>query len=329
MGTFIPPEEVEKAKNVGLLQYIEQTDPSRLHPKGRDFTLDGHNSFILSRNGRWNYASKGIGGRNALDFLMKMEGKSFQDAVYAILNTSPESYQRPGYEERKQEEKKLVLPERDSNTRIVEEYLQSRGITPDVIQFFIWKGDIYQSVSYHSACFVGRDLEGNPRMVSVRGTVGSFKQNAAGSDRRYCFQNGYPGRKTAHLFEAPIDMLSYAVLMSERGYDFRTFNLIALSGITGKGDAERAKLPIAMEQYIREHPEVHTFYTHFDNDEAGVTAGILLARAVPEGKQVVIQSPPHGYKDVNEYLQKRPFAPAVNADQRTMTETQGEALRRL
>ena len=53
---------------------------------------------------------------------------------------------------------KTVIGE-ETFPKIVEEYLQSRGITPDVIQFFIWKGDIYQSVNYHSACFVGRDLE--------------------------------------------------------------------------------------------------------------------------------------------------------------------------
>lgn len=311
MGVYIPPEEVARAKEVGLLQYIEQKDPSRLARKGRDFTLDGHNSFILSRNGRWHYASKGIGGGGAIDYLMSIEGMSFQEAVYEILNTSPSDYQRPAKDETAPE-KKLVPPEAEADTSNIERYLASRGITKEVVRYFIEKGDIYQSARYHSVCFVGRDISGTPRLVNVRGTVGTFKQNVAGSDRRYSFQNFYPGRQTAHFFEAPIDMLSYAVLLSESGYDFRTFNLVSLSGITGKGGSAEAKLPIPVQQYITDHPEVHTFYAHFDNDEAGQTAGRLLVAAMPKDKTVILQSPPHGYKDVNEYLTNRP-APAVKA----------------
>ena len=306
MGVYIPPEEVARAKEVGLLQYIEQKDPSRLHRKGRDYTLDGHNSFILSRNGRWHYASKGIGGGGAIDYLMSIEGMSFQEAVYEILNTSPSDYQRPTREETAPEPKQLTPPEAESDTSVVERYLASRGITQEVIRYFIEKGDLYQSARYHSACFVGRDASGTPRLVNVRGTVGTFKQNVAGSDRRFSFQNYYPGRQTAHFFEAPIDMLSYAVLLSENGYDFRTFNLVSLSGITGKGGAAEAKLPMPVQQYLADHPDVHTFYAHFDNDEAGQTASRLLVAAMPKGKTVMIQSPPPGYKDVNEYLVNRP-----------------------
>lgn len=308
MGVYIPPEEVARAKEVGLLQYIEQKDPGRLKRKGRDYTLDGHNSFILSRNGLWHYASKGIGGGGAIDYLMSIEGMTFQEAVYEILNTTPADYQRPVREKADPVPKQLTPPEAENDTGIVERYLVSRGITPEVIRYFVKKGDLYQSAQYHSACFVGRDTTGTPRLVNVRGTVGTFKQNVEGSDRRFSFQNYYPGRQTAHFFEAPIDMLSYAVLLSENGYDFRTFNLVSLSGITGKGKEEEVILPIPVQQYISDHPDVHTFYTHFDNDEAGQIAGRRLVAAMPKNKTVILQSQPPGYKDVNEYLVKRPEA---------------------
>lgn len=46
--------------------------------------LKSHDSLKLS-NGKWMWHSKGIGGRTALDFLIKVRGFSFIEAVQILI----------------------------------------------------------------------------------------------------------------------------------------------------------------------------------------------------------------------------------------------------
>ena len=116
--------------------------------------------------------------------------------------------------------------------------------------------------------------------------------------------------RSLHLFEAPIDMLSYACLINNAGLDFRTFNLFSMSGITGsRREDGSVKLPACLEQYFRDYPGIKTVFVHFDNDAAGINAGKNLMDALEKlGITTHLQYPPDGIKDVNEYLQ---FSAAV------------------
>ena len=60
--------------------------------------------------------------------------------------------------------------------------------------------------------------------------------------------NSVLGQTEVHVFEAGCDMLSYACLLYEAGYDFRKCNLIALSGISGSG--AEGKIPMGMAEYL-------------------------------------------------------------------------------
>lgn len=46
--------------------------------------LKSHDSLKLS-NGKWMWHSKGVGGRTALDFLIKVRGFSFIEAVQILI----------------------------------------------------------------------------------------------------------------------------------------------------------------------------------------------------------------------------------------------------
>ena len=113
----------------------------------------------------------------------------------------------------------------------------------------------------------------------------------------------YEGQTEAHVFEAPVDLLSYACLIQNAGYDFRQFNLVSLSGISGTGSGVEVKLPMGMEEYLDRYPETTRVYIHFDNDNPGRVAGQRLQEALEQrGIQAVQQYPPNGCKDVNDYL---------------------------
>ena len=201
------------------------------------------------------------------------------------------------------EKKELVIPERDTDTSEMYAYLTGRGISPVVIDYFVDQGSLYQGAKYKNVCFVGYDRDGNPGLINQRSTKGTFKGNSTGSDRRYSFMTHSEGRTDAHFFEAPVDLLSYACLLQNAGYDFRQFNLVSLSGISGTGSGVEVKLPMGMEEYLDRYPETTRVYIHFDNDNPGHVAGQRLQEALEQrGIQVVPQYPSAGCKDVNDYL---------------------------
>ena len=312
MGVYIPREDVDRAGKIGLYEYFRMTSPNVLKRKGSDFCHVDHDSLCMKRSGEWWWHSRGLYGRNAISYLIIAEDMDFQTAVLAVLGAVPEDYlagsrAMTGSVDRNiddNSEKILQMPEKDVNNDVVRAYLFSRGIDKSVTDYFISIGSIYQDRKYKSVCFVGYDKDHIPRLVNVRATRGTFKQNVLGSDRRYSFMNRCDDSSSLHLFEAPIDMLSYACLINEAGYDFRAFNLLSMSGITGTRRTDGSvMLPSSLDQYFKDYPGIENVYIHFDNDHPGRTAGQRLQDALEQrGVRAVQQYPPAGCKDVNDYL---------------------------
>ena len=336
MGVFIPPEEVEEARRVSLMDYLSRNRPdmySNIRKVGSQYivlarffgTKGVYSSFrIKASTGDWWWHSKGLHGRNALDYLVKAEGYHFHQAIYEVLGTCEEDYRKGTYQskhdtrlqvnpprfpvpyEQAEETKVLFVPEMDKDTDVIRSYLIGRGIDPEVLDYFIEQGSIYQDMRYKSVCFVGYDRDGVPRLINQRGTSGSFKGNTKGSDRRFSFMTHSEGETSVHTFEAPIDLLSYACLIKDAGYDFRKFNLVSMSGISGTGSGEEVRLPVGMEEYLDRFPETSMVYIHFDNDDPGRVAGQRLQTALEQkGIRAVQQYPPDGCKDVNDYLKQK------------------------
>lgn len=305
MSTWIPPEACAAARSVGLLEYFQKKRPHELIRKGCDFCTKDHDSLTMSKNGKWNWFSRGIGGFNAIDFLMKAEGMSFTAAATEVLSGLPPSeWARTEPVPRK--DRILSLPPKDEDSSVITAYLEDkRGIPADIISHFLAAGSIYQEARYKSVCFVAFDKNRTPRLVNVRGTSSNFKQTAPGSDRRFGFSSLAPGKRALHLFEGPIDLLSYAAIINECGYNFRNFNLLSLSGIySPRKNIEESKLPVCLEQYLADYPDTEIIYVHFDNDAPGYYAGKAL-EAVIEGVKIQMEYPPRGYHDVNDYIIKR------------------------
>lgn len=86
---FIPPEQLARAREVDLLTYLRCFEPQELvHISGSTYATRTHDSLKIS-NGKWFWWSRGIGGRNALDYLTAVEGLWLPEAVQRILGESP------------------------------------------------------------------------------------------------------------------------------------------------------------------------------------------------------------------------------------------------
>ena len=299
---YIAPEVIREVKRMDLLTYLKNYEPYELvRFSGNVYTTKTHDSLKIS-NGKWMWWSRGIGGRSALDYLIKVKGYAFLDAVQTIAGQAAiEPPVSPPAE--RMTNKKLLLPKQnDCQTKVVS-YLKGRGIDSDIIQFCIQSGQIYESESYHNAVFVGRDREGQPRYAALRGIGTDFIGDANGSDKNYSFSISAEGNSTiVHLFESAIDLLSYATLQKMEGEDWREEHLLSLAGVYRPArELAQSKVPAALTQFLKDYPDIQKIVLHLDNDQAGRLAAKAIQTALQGKYQTLDQPPPQG-KDYNDCL---------------------------
>ena len=299
---YVTPEAIAQARQMDLLTYLQNFEPQELVKiSPGNYCTREHDSLKIS-NGKWHWFSRGFGGINALDYLIKVKDYSFTEAVEAIvgkgsIRPSAPSTPKPA------PEKRLRLPELCPTTHKVQQYLRDRGIHQSIIDYCIRKEILFESANYHNAVFVGRDKTGVPRYASLRGTLSNFKNEASGSDKHYSFsivEN--PDAGTVHVFESSIDLMSFATLRLYETPNWKEDAMLSLAGVF-KTKRENV-VPIALAQFLQDHPQVHTLRLHLDNDEVGRGAAQGIIGGLGE-KYTVIDDPPPRGKDVNEYLQFR------------------------
>lgn len=294
MGKYIPPPILDELKKVDLVTYFRTIMPYELvKASANEYTTKTHDSLRMS-NGLWNWCSKGVGGRNAIDYLMKTEQLEFNDAANLLLkqlqNKVPTIEQQPT----KPKEKHIIIPEKNTASDNVISYLKSRGIDEEIIKECIEKHLIYEEKHYHNAVFLGYDDLGNIKYAGCRSTNETiFKQDATGSDKSYSFRlESNTKTDTIYIFEGAIDALSYATFLKLYGIDYKAKTLISLAGIyQPASDISKSKIPLAIQRYLDKHPETKNIFLCFDNDKAGRKASKALQIVLADKYTVVIKPP--------------------------------------
>lgn len=296
--SYFSKEKIAKAKEFDLLTYLQTYEPDELVKVSSNvYTTRTHDSLKIS-NGLWMWWSRGIGGRSALDYLIKVQGLSLYEAVNRILGRS---YDVPinNIKQEKIEQKEFELPERADNNDKIIAYLSRRGISKTVIDYCIENGMIYQSRERNNVVFVGYDNEQQPKYAAVRGTGKSrFIGDVGGSDKAFSFRLYNNDSDTLHVFEGAIDLLSYATFLQQQGFDFRSQSLVSLSGVSN-GDLQ--KIPVAIKSFLDSHKEIKKINLHLDNDKAGRIASSSLTKLLSPKYEAKSSFVPVG-KDVNDYL---------------------------
>jgi len=299
---YIDPELIRQAKQMDLLTYLQRCEPYELvRLSSLVYSTKTHDSLKIS-HGKWMWWSRGIGGRSALDYLVKVREMDFVEAVERLLSCAPMSY---SVEEppKKEPDRQLKLPKKNDNNRRVISYLMQRGIDREIINDCISKGILYESTGYHNAVFVGLDESKTARFGAVRGTAkGVFRLDCEGSDKRFSFRLVGDEGDTVHLFEAAIDVLSFATLIKEGGGDWKSFQLLSLSGIYApQKEDEPMKTPDALKHFLEQNKRIKRIVLHLDNDRAGRAASKGIMKNLSDQYEVIDDPPPKG-KDVNDFL---------------------------
>lgn len=216
----IDPDVLERVRQIDLLSYLREFEPSNLvKVKGTSnvYCTAEHDSLKTS-NGKWYWWSRGFCGYSAIDYLIKVKEYDFVEAVEILTGQTMADW-KPPPAPKKDKPKVLLLPPKNKDCNRVIQYLFRRGIDYQLIQECISDGTLYESADYHNAVFIGKDESGKSKYAALRSTLGSiFKQDASGSDKRYSFRLlAREPTDTLHLFEATIDLLSYATYLKCEG----------------------------------------------------------------------------------------------------------------
>ena len=184
-------EQKEKARNADIINFLGSYMGFEFKQAGKYYQCKQHNSLVVYPNRKgfvWN--SRNISGGDCIDFLNKVEGKNFFEAIETIIgeNASVTYQPAPQY---KSEKSQLELPEptTDKYSRVFAYLSQTRGISADVIFDFIRSKQIYQDTR-GNCVFVGRDENGVERFGCIRGTLTEkkYRGDCKNSDKRYAFR---------------------------------------------------------------------------------------------------------------------------------------------
>ena len=297
----VTKDEIEAAKKIDLLSYMQQYEPEELVRVGpHDFKTKTHGSLCISDNGLWNWTSRGFGGKTALKYLTDVKQLPFPEAV-RMLNEGrtmcPSFQQIPSITEKIQKTPiAFTLPPRDQHEGKMLDYLQKRCVSDEVLQYCRSQGVLYQTTHKgHANCvFVGLDEDGIPKAACVRGCEGSFRGDIGGSQKQYSFHlpSTAPDCKLLEVYEAPIDALSGATLRQYSGRDWHRVSYLSLGGLNY----------MALDHYLTAHPQIQALRICLDNDERGRMFAAKLMEKYQELGYTVEDRPARVGKDYNDAL---------------------------
>ena len=282
--------QIDRANAANLEDFL-RAQGETLVRSGKEYRWKAHDSLTVCGN-KWFRHSQSKGGF-PVDFVMEFYGKSFPEAVQMLTGepgeVQPETDPAPSPAFR--------LPLRNvTNANILNYLTQERKLSPSLVNFFIFAGDIYEDAAHHNAVFVGRDSDGHPRYASCRGIYEKFRQDVAGAEKSFGFAHR-GADKQLMVFEAPIDLLSFIELFPK---NWQQHNYLSLGGVSGK----------ALRQFLSERPDVERVFLCLDADKAGEDACKRLAALLPDTVSVTRIQP--CMKDWNDVLVHRAEIPNRN-----------------
>ncbi len=262
--------QILQARQMSLVEYLQCTDPNELIARRHDYTTRTHDSLIISAETSfdkmvWNWSSRGIGGKGAMDYLMKVHDYPFVDAVRAICDGTHIAHDTPIQNPVKTKERvPFALPIATATPTAAVAYLRQRGIHPDVLQNCLDLGIVYEESKHHNVVFVGKDAQGIAKFAAHRSTHGTFRFDVESSEKKFgfCIPADNPSSNVVSVFEAPIDAMSQATLRRMHPSVCASWNDRHFLALGGTAD-------IALMQFLKDHPQVDTIYIATDNDVAG------------------------------------------------------------
>lgn len=246
---------IERAKNTDMIALLESEEGFSFKSTygEREFKCIEHNSLVVNGNRRrWYWNSRQVGGNNAIDYLVKIRGMNFRDAVLHLVGDREQTAYTPI---RKAETEnvsvskpvRFVLPEqahfpdgRRNYSNIIAYLNKGRGIDMNIINTLIASGQIYQGVQYNGLHIVGYNDEG---MAFYR-----FNDNRDWVDYRLQTLRASPTATDTYQAEAVSSKYVDKILLKDNTKIFKN-NLVISTGKNTQGEISYAAFRIASTNY--------------------------------------------------------------------------------
>ena len=271
----VTQEQIAAARRMSAIEFLQKYRPNSLVKSSArgEYQLAEHDSFkINAESSVWHWKSRDIGGKSALNYMIYVEGVPFVEAVRLLCEESP-MYIPVQHEAVERERPPFKLPRKAPTNDRVTRYLLGRGISLPTIRYCIERKILYESAEYHNCVFLGKDPQGVPKYAALRGIYDygkPFKREAPGSQKQYgfCIPPMQPGTTVA-VFEAAIDAMAEMTLCGDAADKYR----LSLGGVSSSG-----KEPLALQEFLRQHPEITTIELRLDNDAKGRMASVGIRK---------------------------------------------------
>ncbi len=246
---------IERAKNTDMIALLESEEGFSFKSTygEREFKCIEHNSLVVNGNRRrWYWNSRQVGGNNALDYLVKIRGMNFRDAVLHLVGDREQTAYTPirkAVTENVSVSKpvRFVLPEqahfpdgRRNYSNIIAYLNKGRGIDMNIINTLIASGQIYQGVQYNGLHIVGYNDEG---MAFYR-----FNDNRDWIDYRLQTLRASPTATDTYQAEAVSSKYVDKILLKDNTKIFKN-NLVVSTGKNAQGEISYAAFRIASTNY--------------------------------------------------------------------------------
>ena len=246
---------IERAKNTDMIALLESEEGFSFKSTygEREFKCIEHNSLVVNGNRRrWYWNSRQVGGNNAIDYLVKIRGMNFRDAVLHLVGDREQTAYMPirkAVTENVSVSKpvRFVLPEqahfpdgRRNYSNIIAYLNKGRGIDMNIINALIASGQIYQGVQYNGLHIVGYNDEG---MAFYR-----FNDNRDWVDYRLQTLRASPTATDTYQAEAVSSKYVDNILLKENTKIFKN-NLVISTGKNTQGEISYAAFRIASTNY--------------------------------------------------------------------------------
>lgn len=246
---------IERAKNTDMIALLESEEGFSFKSTygEREFKCIEHNSLVINGNRRrWYWNSRQVGGNNAIDYLVKIRGMNFRDAVLHLVGNREQTAYTPirkAVTENVSVSKpvRFVLPEqahfpdgRRNYSNIIAYLNKGRGIDMNIINTLIASGQIYQGVQYNGLHIVGYNDEG---MAFYR-----FNDNRDWVDYRLQTLRASPTATDTYQAEAVSSKYVDNILLKDNTKIFKN-NLVVSTGKNAQGEISYAAFRIASTNY--------------------------------------------------------------------------------
>lgn len=246
---------IERAKNTDMIALLESEEGFSFKSTygEREFKCIEHNSLVVNGNRRrWYWNSRQVGGNNAIDYLVKIRGMNFRDAVLHLVGDREQTAYTPirkAVTENVSVSKpvRFVLPEqahfpdgRRNYSNIIAYLNKGRGIDMNIINTLIASGQIYQGVQYNGLHIVGYNDEG---MAFYR-----FNDNRDWVDYRLQTLRASPTATDTYQAEAVSSKYVDNILLKDNTKIFKN-NLVVSTGKNAQGEISYAAFRIASTNY--------------------------------------------------------------------------------